>query len=306
MNFSDPHSFQSDLYINIDKPIHVSDYYEQYKQDTFKAAHALTDEIRKRLEAQVVAIQDSDVDKLVANIETIFKAQILEDLGHSPKVMAHDFNTTRAISDSVHYFLERDPQRVETLKTKINSYLQKLNDLSLDDKLIKRVEKTKPVSDTIFSLFFLVLGFPLFVYGFINNFLPFRIPFWCARGISKRPEFQGSIAYSMGTFTFLIFYSLQIWLASKYLADWRLVLAYGLSLPISGLLAFYYYKRYRSIRGSWKIFSLFYKKTTLITSLITERELIITELEKARKEFVIYRDGPNEALTPESILDKGI
>ena len=306
LNFSDPHSFQSDLYINIDKPIHVSDYYEQYKQDTFKAAHALTDEIRKRLEAQVVAIQDSDVDNLVANIETIFKAQLLEGLGHSPKVMAHDFNTTRAISDSVHYFLERDPQRVETLKTKINSYLQKLNDLSLDDKLIKRVEKTKPVSDTIFSLFFLVLGFPLFVYGFINNFLPFRIPFWCARGISKRPEFQGSIAYSMGTFTFLIFYSIQIWIASKHINDWRFLLAYGLSLPISGLLAFYYYKRYRSIRGSWKIFSLFYKKTTIITSLITERELIITELEKARKEFVIYRDGPNEALTPESVLDKGI
>ncbi len=303
LNFSDPHKFQSDLYINIDKPIHVSDYYELHKQDTFKSAHALTDEIRKRLEAQVVAIQDSDVDKLVSNIETIFKAQILEDLGQSPKIMAHDHYVTKSISDSVHYFLEKDPQRVEALKTKIDSYLEKLDNLSLDDKLIKGVEKTKPVSDTIFSLFFLVFGFPLFVYGFLNNFLPFRIPFWCARGISKRPEFHGSIAYSMGTFTFLIFYSLQIWLASKYLADWRFVVAYALSLPISGLLAFYYYKRFKSIRGSWKIFSLFYKKTTLITSLITEREIIITELEKARKEFVIYRDGPKQEAVSDAPIE---
>ncbi len=294
LNFSNPHKFQSDLYINIDKPINVSDYYDQYKQDTFKAAHALTDAIRDRLEAQVIAIQDSEMDKLVSNIEIIFKAQILEDLGHSPKIMAHDFNTTRQISDSVHYFLEKDPQRVENLKNKISTYLNKLENLSLDDKLIKGVKKTKPIFDTILSIFFLTLGSPFFIYGFVNNFLPFRIPFWCARGFSKRPEFHGSIAYSMGTFTFLLFYTLQILLINKLTHDWIYVLAYGLSLPISGLLSFYYYKKFKSIRGSWKISSLFYKRTTLITSLINEREIIINELEKARKEFVTYRDGPKQ------------
>ena len=294
LNFSNPHKFQSDLYINIDKPINVSDYYDQYKQDTFKAAHALTDAIRDRLEAQVIAIQDSEMDKLVSNIEIIFKAQILEDLGHSPKIMAHDFNTTRQISDSVHYFLEKDPQRVENLKNKISTYLNKLENLSLDDKLIKGVEKTKPIFDTILSIFFLTLGSPFFIYGFVNNFLPFRIPFWCARGFSKRPEFHGSIAYSMGTFTFLLFYTLQILLINKLTHDWIYVLAYGLSLPISGLLAFYYYKKFKSIRGSWKIFSLFYKRITVITSVINEREIIINELEKARKEFVTYRDGPKQ------------
>ncbi len=294
LNFSDPHKFQSDLFVNIDKPIHVSDYYDQYKHDSFKAAHALTDEIRKRLEVQVVAIQDAEVDKFVTNIEHIYKAQLLEDLGHSPKIMAHDFNTTRSISDSVHYFIEREPKRVEDLKSKINSYLTHLQKLSLSDKMIKGVEETKPVLDTILSLVYLIIGFPFFLYGFINNFLPFRIPFWSARAISKRPEFHGSIAYSIGTLTFLIFYSLQIWLASKYIHDWKFALGYALSLPVSGLLAFYYYKRYKTIRGSWKIFTLFYKKTTLITSLIAQRENIISELEQARKEYVIYRDGPKK------------
>jgi glycerol-3-phosphate O-acyltransferase/dihydroxyacetone phosphate acyltransferase len=292
LNFSNPHKFQSDLFINIDKPINVSDFYDQYKQDSFKAAHALTDEIRKRLEAQVVAIQDSEVDTFVANIETIYKAQLLEDLGHSPKVMAHDFSTTRSISDSVHYFLEKDPQRVEALKTEIASYLHKLENLSLDDKLIKGVEKASPVSATFLSALYLILGFPIFLYGFINNFLPFRIPFWAARAISKRLEFHGSIAYTMGTFTFLLFYSLQMFFVHKFAHNWTLTLAYAASLPISGLLAFYYYKRFKKIRGNWRIFSLFHKRTKVITSLITERESIINKLELARKEFVAYRDAP--------------
>ena len=129
------------------------------------------------------------------------------------------------------------------------------------------------------------------IYGFINNFLAFRIPFWSARAIAKTIEFHGSIAYTLGTFTFLLFYTLQIFFVNKITNDWRIVLAYGLSLPISGLLSFYYYKRYTTIRGNWKIFSLFHKKTTLITSLLSTRQLIISELEKARKEYVAYRDG---------------
>lgn len=291
LNFSNPHKFQSDLFVNIDSPIKVSDYYELYQKDTFKGAHALTDEIKRRLETQVVAIQDADVDKFVSNIELIFKAQLLKDLGHSPKIMEHDFNTTKAISDSVHYFLERDPERVEHLKTRIDDYLNELEQMSLNDDLIKSVEKSTPLFDSFKSLLYLIIGFPVFIYGFINNFLAFRIPYWSARAIAKKPEFHGSIAYSMGTFTFLLFYPFQIWLIHKYTADWRIACAYALSLPVSGLLAFYYFKRYTTIRGNWKIFSMFYKKTKLITLLISKRHTIIEELEKARKEYVAYRDG---------------
>lgn len=143
LNFSNPHKFHSDLFVNIDKPIYVSDYYELYKQDTFKGAHALTDEIRVRLENQVIAIQDAEVDKLVSNIEVIFKAQMLKDLGHSPKVMEHDFNVTRSINDSVNYFLEREPERVEAIKNKIDKYLHDLELISLNDDLIKNVEKKR-------------------------------------------------------------------------------------------------------------------------------------------------------------------
>jgi glycerol-3-phosphate O-acyltransferase / dihydroxyacetone phosphate acyltransferase len=291
LNFSNPHKFNGDLFVSIDKPINVSDFYELYKQDTFKGAHALTDKIRVRLESQVIAIQDSEIDKLVANIELIYKAQILKDLGHSPKLMENDFNTTKSISDSVHYFIEKNPLRVEIIKTKINSYLADLERISLTDGMIKGVEKKTPIIDTVKSFFYLVLGFPLFLYGTINNFLPFRIPGWAAPKISKSIEFRGPISFAMGTFTFLIFYLLQVWIVDKYTNSWPIVLVYILLLPISGLFAFYYYKRFATIQGNWRLLSLFYKKTNLITQLITTRQQIIEELEKARKEFVAYRDA---------------
>lgn len=292
LNFSNPHKFQSDLFINIDEPIHVSDYYDLYKMDNYKAVNELTDEIRKRIESQVVAIQDSDADKLVSKIEQIYKSQLLRDLGHSRGEMENDFRTTKAISESVHYFMDFEPERVEKLKNEIDSYLNALEHLSLSDKTIKAIGKSRssPFFDGLKSLVYLISGLPLFIFGFVNNYLPFRIPFWSARHISKRPELYGSIAISMGTFAFLIFYSFQIWLINKFLTDWRIVLLYGIMLPVSGLFAFYYYKRFTTIRGNWKVFSLFYKKTTLITSLISKRRTIINELEKGREDINIYRN----------------
>ena len=291
LNFSNPHKFQSDLFVKIDKPINVSDFYEQYKQDTFRAAHSLTDEIRKRLETQVVAIQDSEVDKLVSNIELIYKAQLLKDLGHSPMEMENVFNTTKTMSDCVHYFVEFQPERVEKLKGEINSYLNDLERLSLSDSAVGGSEKKAPVSDAIKSIFFLIVGFPFFLFGLINNFLPWRIPGWAARAISKREEFYGSIALSLGTLTFIVFYSVQIWLVNKYTHDWRMVLGYAMVLPISGLFAFYYYRRFTNIRGNWMFFSLFYKKSGLISSLISKRQTIIDELERGRKEYLVYKEG---------------
>src|SRR5205085_1767241 len=52
LNYSDPHSFHSDLFINIDESINVADYETHYREDAFTAANKLTDEIRARLEKQ--------------------------------------------------------------------------------------------------------------------------------------------------------------------------------------------------------------------------------------------------------------
>ena len=182
------------------------------------------------------------------------------------------------------------------MKNEIDSYLNDLEHLSLNDSLINGVEKSAPVFDAFKSLFYLILGFPVFIFGFVTNFLPFKIPGWVATRISTRREFFGSISITMGTLTFLIFYSLQIWLLTKFVNDWRFILGYIFLLPLSGLFAFYYFKRFTTLRGNWKVFSLFYKKTKLIISLISKRQTIIEQLEKGKEEFISQRDGSSNSM----------
>ena len=286
LNFSNPHKFQSDLFMNIDEPINVSDFYEAHKADSFKGAHALTDEIRKRIEKQVVAIQSEETDKLVADIEVIYKAQLIRDAAPEFSEMEKDFRVTKAISDSVHYNMEHDPERVEKFRTQINDYFDKLERLSLHDSRIHTLSNRGiRMYKLIFSFLYLIIGFPLFLFGVINNYLPFRIPFFTARAMTDRPEFYGSIFITIGTLTFLVFYSVQIWLVNYFTHDWRIVLAYAAMLPISGFFAFYYRKKFTNIRGNWMVFTIFSRKATLIAELIRMREKIIEELEKGKEEY---------------------
>ncbi len=286
LNYADPHRFQSDLLINIDEGINVIDYKEKYNEDTFKAAHELTDEIRLRLERQVVAIEDAEVDKLVKNIEIIYKSQLISDLGYSVKIKEHDFLVTRAISEQVHYFFEKEPKRVNKIKIDIDTYFTDLEKLELNDRMLKKFSRNGSIIlNSIFSVLYLILGLPFFLFGFSNNYLPFKIPNWVSRKITKSAEFHGAITMVVGIFTFIIFYSIQLWLVQHYLHNLWITLCYLIALPLSGFFAFFYWKRFTNLRGRWMIFSLFYKRTNLITSLISMRQQIIDELEKGRKEY---------------------
>ena len=62
-----------------------------YKQDAFAAVGQLTDKIRARLEKQIIAIEDAEIDQLVRNIEVVYKSQLLKDLAYTPKIKEHDF-----------------------------------------------------------------------------------------------------------------------------------------------------------------------------------------------------------------------
>jgi hypothetical protein len=100
-----------------------------YKQDEFAAVNQLTDEIRTRLEKQIVAIEDAAIDELVRNIEVVYKSQLLKDLGYTPKIKEHDFLVTKAINKEVHYYWQHQPQRVEQFKKEIDGYFKCLTGL---------------------------------------------------------------------------------------------------------------------------------------------------------------------------------
>ncbi len=288
LNYANPHKFNRDVFINIGKPIEVADFKKDYAIDEFKAAENLTEEIRKRLETLIIAIEDSKTDELVKNIEILYKYKLSKDMGINRNDKDADFKMTRNILEIVNHYLKNKPKYVEKISYRIKEYLNNIHQLGLKDNDIARNKKNNSfIVSNLKALLILVLGFPVYVYGAINNFLPFEIPGLLARKISKSMEFIGAISMVAGMFTFLIFYTTQIILIWKYMHLQWLTIAYGISLPISGLFAYWYFHTVNKMRAKWVLLLLFYKRSVFISNLIIEREQIIAEFDKAKNEYRI-------------------
>ncbi len=286
LNYADPHRFNRDLFINIHKPIRVDDYKEEFEKDSFEGAKNLTAEITRQLENLIIAIEDDKTDQLVNAIETLYKSNLSEERGIGKNQKDAEFIITKNIIESVNYFIQHDANRVETIRLQIQSYFYRLNDLGLNDSDIAPKNKNKSFFGNAFAaILIILLGAPFYLYGLINNFLPFEIPGWIAGKISKKTEFRGAIGMVGGMFTFLIFYTVQIVLVWKFTHLQWLTMGYAISLPLSGLFAYWYYSTVKLYRTKWMLMMLFYKKSVLISGLITEREQIIAEFDKAKNEY---------------------
>ncbi len=287
LNYSDPHKFNRDLFINIHKPITVANYKAEYTTDTFKGAQSLTAEITKQLENLIIAIEDKQTDELVQNIETLYKSHLSEQRGITENQKDEQFIITKNIIATVNYFLIHDPKKVETLRNRINQYFKNLAQLSLQDFDIAPDTKSKSfITNALKALLIITLGAPIFLYGLVNNYLPFQIPGILAKKISKEKEFKGAISMVGGFFTFIIFYTAQIITIYKLTHNQTLTIAYAISLPLTGIFAYWYQTTVNQIRTKWMLIILFYKKSTFISQLITERQQLISEFDKAKNEFI--------------------
>jgi hypothetical protein len=274
LNYSNPHQFQSDLFVQIDAPISVSDYYEAHRQDAFKANHALTETIRKRIEQLIVAIQDKEVDQLIEKVETVYKSSLIRELGYSKQIPEHDLQRFR--DDIEHYF-------------------QLLHKLEIEDKNVRKQPSVLPFPIRfLFAIMYLLIGFPVFLFGALNNYVPYKLPYRIAQWIKVEPQFYGAVMLTAGTFIFLIFYLSQIFLVQHLFTDYRITLAYGLLLPISGFFAYRYWKRLTLWRRRWRFYSLFFTSQKLVRHLIMQRERIMEELESGRKEYDAFVNAKTE------------
>lgn len=286
LNYANPHRFNRDLFINIDNPIKVADFKGTYIINDHQAVDDLTEAIRKQLERSIIAIEDDKTDELVRNIETLYKYRLSKELGIAKKDKDADFILTKNIIETVNYYLQNKPGYVETLQIRIHEYLYNLNRLGLKDSDISRSQNnTSFFGNNLKGLLILLGGFPVYLYGMLNNILPFEIPARSAKKISNSIEFTGAIGMVGGMFTFSIFYTLQIILVWKFTHLRWLTIAYGLSLPLSGLFAYWYFHTVNKMRTKWMLMMLFYKKGVFISNLITERENIIAELDKVKNEY---------------------
>lgn len=292
LNYEDPHTFRRDVFIGFSEPINAADYSAKYATDGFAAAEELTEEIRQRLEEQMIHTTDAETDRLVGYIEKLYKHELLQNLGIDKDDKPAEFSLTKRIVETVNYFREKDPSRVERISLDIKSYFWKLEELGLSDRAVRGGSgRSRLWMRSLRDFLFIVLGFPVYVYGLLHNYLPFILASVLSKKMVKQKEFQGAIGAAAGMVFYLFWYLALGFTSWHYFhtlgfsrhPGWMFLL-YFVSWPASGLFAWFYYRTVKYISSRWLMISLFFKRTALIADLVMQREAIIREFGQAVKD----------------------
>ncbi|MBB3840797.1 1-acyl-sn-glycerol-3-phosphate acyltransferase [Runella defluvii] len=280
LNYSDPTHFRSEVFVNVGEPIHVRDFKESYRPDSFEAVETLTDLIQQRLTETVIITEDAEEDSLVLQVEKLYKNQLFDELQLNQKVKKDEFGLIKQLITAVRYFETQHPDRLKSLQVRMTNYLDSLQKLHLSDRIFTQTKRLyNHLSSTLFTL---LLGLPFYLFGLITNYIPYILPSKIARLISSDISYRAPIMMTVGILLFPIFYGFEAFIVHSLFQQRWITLLFVASLPLLGYFVLWYWDRLTRLTHLWQALRLFRQKPSLMESLTSERAKIFKALEEAK------------------------
>ena len=251
LDYSDYFNPGSDLVVVFGKPIKVADYADQYRENEQKTVHNLMDLLAESMRSVMIHIPEEN-HELIYNISEIYEPNVW----NTCNVKRHPFNKLTIRQYIVHKATEafsRYPEKAAELQHELSVYTKKLLQKGLKDcDLQQKAPLGLPV---LLEIAFTVLLLPLHLYGMILNYLPYKIPVWLAAKIQDK-HFKSSVQFGISLLLFPVYYLLILIAFGLFTEGSLFILLFGISLPVTGLFAFYNYKNMLLLAGKLRLYAL--------------------------------------------------
>ncbi len=255
LDFGDYVKQNASLFINYGKPIEVSEYWEQYQENSARGINALKARLAEDLRPLMIDIQDEEHYEGIYIIKGIYNETLRTTLGIRGNRLSDRFVADKEFITRMENVTENGTEEEKAAVGELSKlavrYQKSLEILKLRDWVVR--EKGYSFIRSMWRRFWLLLTFPVFLYGFINNAIPYFVPVRLVRKIKDR-QFHASVKAGLGILvTFPVMHGLQTLLVAIFFRDpWWIWLAYMASLFVSGKLALAWYGACRkTMRGSW-------------------------------------------------------
>jgi 1-acyl-sn-glycerol-3-phosphate acyltransferase len=280
--------FRGRVLVSYGEPVALSPYLAVYREKPVKALHALTLAIQRAMEREVVHVERIDTAALARAVEELYRGELERDLweerGFSGRQI-DPFPLSGSIAEAVEQFRERDPERIERLWQRILGYRALLDAYRLRDEAVRTRLAHTPARRRVARSWQAIVGLPLFVYGSAVNFLPYYVPGWLARRMARRETDYATIRLLASVVAFPLFWTLETSLVG-WVAGLRWALAFFLSLPLGGLIAYRYLVGTERLRRQLRFGALLLTRAQEARRLLAERRELVEELELARRDYL--------------------
>ncbi len=271
LEFSHYWLFRQVLTVVYGKPIHVSQYYDLYREDPNKALLALRDRL------------STEMKKLMVHIENVEDYEAIDELRSI---------INGKYSDSIRYpKLFRDNiliGRINALRESDNEEYRRICDESLTVKNLSKElhltyrqlsKKRHPFHWLVFAGLFLLISLPLFIVGTALNILILEMPKLKTKKL-KDVMFASSLQYGLSLLISFILMPIYGVLAFILIKPWWLALAAFLAIPVSGIFAWNWNLLAKRVYGGFHIRNLIRKNNESYIKLKTNYRDLLERVSK--------------------------
>ncbi|RLD67120.1 MAG: hypothetical protein DRI84_03315 [Bacteroidetes bacterium] len=263
------------LFVNYGKPFGIKEYQTLYEENPQKAYSKFKDKLSERIKELIIHIEDLEHYHIYDQIRLFYRSTMKSRLGLKGPKLKHAFAADQ-----------------KTIKMAEKAFLYGENNIEVFGNQYRRIEqglKAKGFSlldfeqscmaKTMFATLVLIIGFPLFLYGFINGFLYYYLSMKFIKGI-KDKQFYSSFKFGIGAIVSPGLFLIQSFIFWAIRGNSLWALYYFISLPISALLANRYRYLFISTRKKLKIIVLRTFKPKQYSLIVKSRTSLLDNLDK--------------------------
>ena len=283
IDYGDYQKFFNDILIIFGQPIEVSDYYAEFEANNAIGINKLRDRLASELKKNMIHIDNEELYDMYQSLRKIYNKRMRSKAGIIGKSHYEQFRADKQMIRILDEKFKAHPEKLKLLSIKVKEYTESLHSLNLRNWIFERSGFT--TKKLIYKRAGLIISFPLFLYGYINNILPFRIPVSKARKV-KDSQFVSSFRFAIALILFPIFYILQTILVAILTGPTWILWAYLISLIPMGYFALFWSIWYKRWRAGLKYRRMKRNRHESILNLERKYKEIMTEMDSIIDDYL--------------------
>jgi len=274
INYSTYFHMRSTVQVNFGQPVKMNIFMEEFKQNQAKAIANFLDTLSEAMKNLIIDIKDDEFYDTTDKLRKIYDFRLSRKLGYKTLVLPNKIKTDQIFLNHFNQYRASYHEELVELKTKTNDYFYELKQAGLNDWLF---DKPRTFMKNLLHSIIMILLAPLFIYGAILNFIPFRIPGLITKKIKDR-NFHTSFYFATAIVIFPIYYFALFSIA--WIVEPVIWFKYALlvSLPAAGVIAYHYSISIVKLFLKWKVYIR--KNNSSLITLKAKRNEIISILDK--------------------------
>ncbi len=253
------------------KPIEISQFHDSYRTNPQRAMNDLRALLSSEMEKNMVHIESEDDYEAIDELRSIINGKYSDDT-RMPKlfrdrILINKLNRLKTTASDTY-------TKICQLSLRIK---EKAKKLKTDYRLLEK--KRHPLFAILMGVVGLIISFPLFVFGFIFNFVFLQIPNIQIKKVIDI-QFHSSIRYAISLVLAIVLLPVYLILCYALITPWWLAILIFISIPASGLFSWSYYLLLRRIIGGLRIRNMMMKANEEYQQLKKDHEELLALISK--------------------------